>query len=68
MIGKWHIGQAFRRYTPTYRGFDSWLGYYDGDEDYWNHTFPTGQCDKENATGRCNGICAIDFNNNSGIT
>ncbi len=91
-----HLGQSYRRYTPTYRGFDSWLGYYDGDEvwprtphvssdqihngnasdrfidhvcavqDYWNHTFPTGQCNKVSATGRCNGLCAIDFNNNSG--
>ena len=40
MIGKWHIGQAYRRYIPTYRGFDSWLGYYDGDEDYWNRKAP----------------------------
>ena len=35
-------------------------------QDYWNHTFPTGQCKKVNATGRCDGLCAIDFNNNSG--
>jgi arylsulfatase A-like enzyme len=63
MIGKWHLGQSYRRYTPTYRGFDSWLGYYDGDEDYWKHTFPTN-C--KTGKGRCGGICAVDFNNNTG--
>ena len=63
---QWHLGQAYRRYTPTYRGFDDWTGYYDGDEDYLTHTFPTGKCakpgsaQKANATGRCGGLCAID--------
>jgi hypothetical protein len=67
MIGKWHIGQAWARYTPTYRGFDSWVGYYDGDEDYWRHTFPTGDCNNgAPGKGRCGGLCAVDFNNNTG--
>ena len=61
-----HLGQAYTRYTPTHRGFDSWLGFYDGDEDYFRHTFPTGGCDKElGGPGRCNGLCAVDFNNNT---
>lgn len=37
MIGKWHLGFKSWEYTPTERGFDSFLGYYAGSQDYWNH-------------------------------
>lgn len=39
LIGKWHLGFFDRRYTPTYRGFDSFLGYYNGLIDYYNYTY-----------------------------
>ena len=37
MIGKWHLGQNTEKVIPTGRGFDTYLGYYSGAEDYVSH-------------------------------
>ncbi|KAG8189389.1 hypothetical protein JTE90_021891 [Oedothorax gibbosus] len=37
-IGKWHLGYCNLSYTPTYRGFDSFFGFYNGALDYYTHT------------------------------
>ncbi|ETO10084.1 hypothetical protein RFI_27294 [Reticulomyxa filosa] len=37
MIGKWHIGFFETPYTPNIRGFDTFYGYYLGEEDYFYH-------------------------------
>ena len=36
-IGKWHLGLWNWKYTPTFRGYDSFLGYYSGSQDYLTH-------------------------------
>ena len=35
--GKWHLGFYKEAMTPTFRGFDSFLGFYSGGEDYFTH-------------------------------
>jgi arylsulfatase B/arylsulfatase I/J len=39
-IGKWHLGMAKWAYTPSYRGFDTHFGFYNGAVHYWAHTHP----------------------------
>lgn len=36
-VGKWHIGHSNWRMTPTYRGFQSFFGFYIGGEHYFSH-------------------------------
>ncbi|XP_066993734.2 arylsulfatase B [Anabrus simplex] len=36
-IGKWHLGYHTVNYTPTYRGFDSHLGYFNGFVSYYDY-------------------------------
>ncbi|KAK3105238.1 hypothetical protein FSP39_020441 [Pinctada imbricata] len=42
MVGKWHVGFCSWNCTPTYRGFDSFFGYYNAQEDYYNHSWYNG--------------------------
>lgn len=37
MAGKWHLGFCNWAYTPRFRGFDSFVGYYVGMEQYFSH-------------------------------
>ncbi len=35
LVGKWHMGYSTWSRTPTFRGFDSFYGYYGGEIDFW---------------------------------
>ena len=42
-LGKWDVGFMLRNATPTYRGFDTFYGYYLAcNADYWYHTVANG--------------------------
>lgn len=49
LIGKWHQGFFQRQYTPTFRGYDSFIGFYGGFVGYYNYQFETA--DHFNASG-----------------
>ncbi|KAL1116089.1 hypothetical protein AAG570_005584 [Ranatra chinensis] len=36
-VGKWHLGFFRKQYTPLFRGFDTFLGYYNGYIGYYDH-------------------------------
>jgi hypothetical protein len=42
MWRQWHLGFFKTAYTPTFRGFSSFFGYYEGSEDYYTHTCAGG--------------------------
>ena len=60
-LGKWDAGSALRSATPTYRGFDTFLGYYYACQaDYFYHAVPPGNaCLEYNAS-------TVDFSDNAG--
>lgn len=58
-IGKWHLGYFEWPYTPTFRGFESYFGYYSGGEDYFTHIAYNGGFDLQLQEGaRCGPGCA----------
>jgi arylsulfatase B len=36
-VGKWHLGHSQWEQTPTFRGFESFFGFYMGGQDYFQH-------------------------------
>lgn len=40
MIGKWDAGMATPQHTPIGKGYDSWMGYFQHANDYWQEGLP----------------------------
>ncbi|CAK8993557.1 unnamed protein product [Durusdinium trenchii] len=56
-VGKWHLGFFRTEYTPTFRGFESFYGFYEGSEDYFKHTKDGGFDLHREAQPRCGPGC-----------
>merc|ERR1719506_603022 len=39
-IGKWHLGEHAWEFTPTFRGYETYLGYLGGGQSYFSHLIP----------------------------
>ena len=67
MIGKWHLGFYTWHHTPTFRGFQSFYGFYGGAEDYYAHSSGAGLSSHPNTGSRLSGLdlrnqTSADFN------
>ena len=58
MVGKMHLGADYWRRTPTYRGFDSFVGYLYGAEDYFSHVLAGGFDLRNDTQRRCGPGCS----------
>lgn len=57
-VGKWHLGFYKWDYTPTFRGFDSFVGFYTGGEDYFTHQSSGGYDFRNDTAPQCGENCS----------
>lgn len=44
MLGKWHLGHFRHAHLPRARGFDDFIGFYSGFQDYFTHVRAANAC------------------------
>ena len=57
MLGKWHLGHCHASYTPTLRGFHTFLGSYSGATDHWTRE---GGARRQRGYDLRNGTCVTE--------
>ena len=55
---QWHLGFYKWDYTPTFRGFDSFVGFYSGGEDYFTHQSSGGYDFRNDTQPKCGDNCS----------
>jgi arylsulfatase A-like enzyme len=58
-VGKWHLGFTQWAMTPTYRGYESFLGYYGCAETYFTHEVAGALDFHDDARPRCGANCSV---------
>lgn len=58
MVGKWHLGFLTWAHTPTFRGFEYFMGFYGGGQNYNRHMAEHAYDFREDATRRCGRTCS----------
>eukprot|EP00756_Hemistasia_phaeocysticola_P020231 Hpha_TRINITY_DN15709_c5_g11::TRINITY_DN15709_c5_g11_i1::g.37351::m.37351/K01135/ARSB; arylsulfatase B len=56
-VGKWHLGLYKEELTPTFRGFESFYGFYGGGEDYFTHVSGGAYDFHRDPQLKCNSSC-----------
>jgi arylsulfatase A-like enzyme len=57
-VGKWHVGHSSWEQTPTFRGFDSFFGFYQGGQDYFTHKSAGGVDLHKDVSPNCGKGCS----------
>ena len=64
---KWHLGYRSWSHTPTFRGFDTFLGHFSGYNDYYTHWGDCGGFDLVSSEGPdCGEGCAVPMYEGNG--
>lgn len=67
LTGKWHAGFYKWALTPTFRGFDEFVGFYSGGEDYFTHKNGEGYDFRRDSSPNCGANCSIVNTADAGV-
>ena len=63
-LGKWDLGMHTWEYTPTYRGFDTFYGFYNAEEDHFTHEAASVLFPDPDSPGKMHRTRGLDLRSN----